>query len=201
MNSLKVLCFAKNYRLINSLKRDSKLIQTNIKSFSLTPNHSKDVKKSELKTQIERQVNELQNRFKLLIGEQSSALKPLLQRMINKSWLEFVGQPSKSIQIKERKHIKSLREGMFRTAYDLKGFKPEDIQIIVSNDRLYIEAIKGETTKDGMKSWRELSFECNIDQNLNPDSISAQLDSDGLLVIDAEVPKDSLSGVKRDGKQ
>ena len=192
MNFIKVLCFVRNHQLISPSKRP--FFGSQIKSFSLTPKLCKQTNNS---------LSELEERFKKLFNEykdQSSPIKPLLDRWMSKPWIAMFGEMSKNIPIKERKESNSLKEGMFRMAFDLTGFKAEDIHIIASNSKLYIEAKKEETTKDGSKAWREFSFECNLDSNVNPKSITAQLDLEGLLVVDGEVPKESLSGVKKGGK-
>ena len=197
MSASKVLRFVQNYRLISSTKIQ-KLNKYQIKSISLSPKLCKDPRK-----QFEELKTDLEQRFKKLFSEyvdQSSALKPLIDRWMSKPWIALFGESSVNIPIKERKEVKSLKDGMFRMAFDLPGFKSEDIHIIASNGKLYIEAKKEENTKDGSKSWREFSYQCNIDASVNPSNITAQLDSDGLLVIDGELPKESLSGVKKDNK-
>jgi HSP20 family molecular chaperone IbpA len=105
---------------------------------------------------------------------------------------------TKNIPIKERKDTISKKSDSFRLAFDLPGFKQEEIQVILANSLVYIEAKIEEIGSDGSKSWREFSFECLIPKEVK--SVNAFIDSDGLLLIEAEesLPKETITGIKHE---
>ena len=192
MNSFKVFGLVRNYQLMRHFKRH--LMTTDVKWFSLTPN---------LCTESKNPINEFEDRVTRLLSESvnpSSPLKSLIDRWISKSWISYAGESTKNLQIKERQSTTPLKDGMFRMAFDLPGFKSEDIQAVICNNKLYVEAKKDETTTDGSKAWREFSFECDVAENLKPNTVTASIDSEGLLVVEGQVLKESLTGVKKPEK-
>lgn len=106
---------------------------------------------------------------------------------------------TKRLEIKERKISPSLKDGMFRMAFDLAGFAAEDIQVVVSEETkiVYIEAKRQAKTTDGSKSSREFSFECQIEKEVDVNTLKAYLDNEGLLVIEGDSAKQTLPGVTK----
>jgi len=147
----------------------------------------------------ERQLPEVENQLKCILSkfvDSSSPLNNLIQRLVTKPWISLIGEKTRSVAIKERKDTKSKSQ-TFRLAFDLPGFKQEEIDVVLSDCVVYIEAKKEELGSDGSKSWREFSFECPIPKQLNLKTVNASIDSDGLLLIEGDLPQEYITGIKK----
>lgn len=194
MISLRLYRFGRLSKPTYSYLRSRLNNSSDIKSFSLTSKLNKKDSISE-----EKQLSEAENQLKRILSEKidpSSPFTNLIERIVSKPWISFFGEKTKNIAIKERENTTRKKSLTFRLAFDLPGFRPEEIQVVLSDYVVYIEAKKEELGSDGSKSWREFAFECPIPKEVNIKSINASIDSDGLLLIEANLPQENISGMK-----
>jgi hypothetical protein len=70
-----------------------------------------------------------------ILSDPSSPFTNLIERLVSKPWIKFVGEKAKNIPIKERKDIMSIKSDSFILAFDLPDFKQEEIEAILSQKR------------------------------------------------------------------
>ncbi|XP_064597242.1 heat shock protein 27-like [Liolophura sinensis] len=76
----------------------------------------------------------------------------------------------------------------FHLEFDLRQFKPEEINLSTANNVLTVEA-KHEEKSDGRLSYREYRRQYTIPEGVNVESLKSKLNQNGVLSIEAPVQK------------
>ncbi|XP_064597578.1 protein lethal(2)essential for life-like [Liolophura sinensis] len=76
----------------------------------------------------------------------------------------------------------------FHLEFDLRQFKPEEINLSTANNVLTVEA-KHEEKSDGRLSYREYRRQYTIPEGVNVETLKSKLGHNGVLSIEAPVQK------------
>jgi len=79
----------------------------------------------------------------------------------------------------------------FEIAFDMRGFKPEEIKV-KTEGRLLVVKAKKESTTDGDYFLREFSHCYTLPEDLTLENLKSKWSDDSTLVIEAELPKTAL---------
>jgi len=147
-------------------------------------------------TRQDQQVNSLQHSRNLTFNRNS--FESDSDFGLSRRWLMPKGifdEDSANFQLKDQVLRVKDDENKFEVSIDTHGFKPEDLQVRISNNIVSISAKHEEKTNESnSKSYssRQLSKSFTLPQGCKMDTVTSNLSKDGLLIISA--PKPNANG-------